>query len=71
MPSNTGRGRRRNTCHTIKLIDPILRAGESANESANKPERAPVPPGTRTLALSCTGSDPILRQVLPIKASAF
>jgi hypothetical protein len=29
-------GSRRRTCHIMMLIDPILRAGESANESVGQ-----------------------------------
>jgi len=31
-----GLGSRRRTCHIMMLIDPILRAGESANESVGQ-----------------------------------
>ena len=39
--SNNGFGSLRRSFHTMMLIDPILRAGDSANESAGKaPSRA-------------------------------
>ena len=44
IPSRAGRGRRRMTCQTIMIIEWILRAGETANESRNKPQREATSP---------------------------
>jgi hypothetical protein len=36
IPNRAGLGKRRMTCQTIKLIEWILRAGETANESSKQ-----------------------------------
>jgi hypothetical protein len=42
IPRRAGRGRRRRTCQTMKLIDRILRAGETANDSVGSGSREPL-----------------------------
>jgi hypothetical protein len=41
-PRRAGRGSRRKTCQTMKLIDRILRAGETANDSVGSGSSEPL-----------------------------
>jgi hypothetical protein len=51
-PRSAGRGRRRKTCQTMMLIDRILRAGETANESVG---RSLNPQATSLESSICSG----------------